>query len=1041
MKILHLTDFHFSSESKHIQDQNKLIDALISDLEDVGKIDFLFFTGDLVQSGNKQGDFLQAKKLLLDSLSAKLKIEKDKIIICCGNHDIHRGQELQDTTDKIGSIDSDKQLEEFLKRQNGKSFQESLKNLKNYNEFQFQFYSSLTGSNCYLSDLYGIHKITIGNHRIGILTINSAWRAIDSKTDRGNLLFPVSILKAAIAQTSKDTAFRVLLMHHPLSDFKYWNSSDMEDAIYKDFHLLFSGHLHKNKQLLYLNEDEGTLCCQSAATLTLDSGTIGYSLIDVGIDTYDIEINKRQYDKKESTFVGTGNSIKDSIPVGEKKKEIITFRKALKKKYFSALERANELFILHETSDLGKGFTELFSNPILKNKTQAEIAKTQGETIIFQLSDIQKASSNYVIYGKDKSGRTSILYKILLDLLTEYSSYKIVPIYIDARDFKNSGKALDINKHIARYYEMNQANASALPSKYKVKLLIDNYEPSLQSFNDEVNQYLKNNKNVSFIAVGEERLASSFFSYSFDGRDFTNVYIHEISRGEVRTLANKWPNLSTEKREIILDKIFDVFTQLSIPINYWTVSLFIWIFEVNNDANFHNNFELIQLYIDNLLDRKKLALDKTFKLKFDDFKSYLAELSHFFMKDRSEVGYTATFSEIVKFTNDYRNSNKRFVIEVQEVIELIMKKNILRKVSDERYTFRLNGVFEYFIALYMTKNKKFCEEAINDDHYYLSFRNEFELYAGLVENGEEYLESILRKTKAISGNLHITYSKKSIDTQLSDKIAKQPEIDSTIAKLGNTFQKTLTDSEQDELINDLKPVKVDMSEVKVKRYYETLEDSSENLEKALYILARVYRNGNVQNENLNNTVLDYILDSACYLGFKLIDEAEEHKFGVNVEKLGAEKSKMLIQLIKNFMPIIVQTFLFDAIAQNDLERILQDKITELKKDSKNNQFKLVLLYFTLIDLNVSQHKDLLEEILDIIDSPILRHTALIKLYVYLLFKCNNKPALETTMKDRIRELTIKINPKRNKADFDKNLSKADKYVIGQNAKGKRGKTN
>lgn len=1038
MRILHLTDFHYSSEHKYHHDQNKIVESLINDLSSESKIDFLFFTGDLVFSGKKYDDFLEAKKLLLDKLSEKLKIEKNRIFICGGNHDVFRNQELEDTAEKIKEIKNNETLEDFLKRQDGKSFKESLKNIENYYKFETQFYSEYNNGNDFKSnELCTIHKRVFDNKKIGILTLNSAWRATDSNTDRGNLLFPISVLKTAITEIKKDTDFRILLMHHPITDFKDWNAAEMEDLIHNEFHLLFSGHLHKKKQTIHICTDEGIFCCSSPATLALDSTNNGYSLINVDIETYDIEIRNPLYNKQDGIFLHPKQAIETAIPVGELKKESNNFKKTLRKKQLEELQRANELFISYDEKELSKGFNEIFTDPILKHKTKAQIAESKTDASNTNISQIISTTSNFVIFGKDKSGKTSILYKSFLDLFVDFTLYKTIPIFIDTKEYKNSKKALDIYKLIGAYYEMSQAKAKALPSKYVIRLLIDNYDPNFSSFNEIINEFLKINLSACFIAATEDKLATSFASYEFDGRKYSNLYIHEISRPEVRLLANKWPNLTADKREIILDKIFGIFTQLNIPSNYWTVSLFLWIFEKNNDANFHNSFELIQLYIDNLLDRKRLALDRSSKLKFDDFKSYLGELAYFLMIDRIDKGYTATYAEIVEFTDNYRTKNKRFVIEVKDVIDLVIEKSILRKSFDDSYTFRLNGVFEYFIALYMSNDKTFAYKIIEDDHYYLSFKNELELFAGFEKNSEEYLTKIFERTKGIFKNLTDKYSVTNIDVQLMTKISEVFDISLPMQQLGTNFQKALGVEKQDEILGEINPINIQKSEVKIKQYYEIIEDNSDNLEKALHILSRVFRNSNIQDEKQINEVLNYILDSACYLGFKLIDEAEAEGFGINTEDLSDEHEKIIVQLLTNFMPLIVQTFLYDAIAQNDLERIFKEKIEELKKDKKNNQFKLLILYFTLIDLDVNANKNLIQEVIETIDLNILRQTTILKLYYYLMFKCNGKPQLEEFLKDQIRIQTLKINPKTDVGQLQKGIGNTTKLVKLRNQSNKR----
>lgn len=1034
MKILHVSDFHYNQDSKNKIDHLQFVDSLIRNLKDE-KFDFVFFTGDLVCTGEKLSNFIEAKEKLINSLS--MSVDKSgRIFICCGNHDIHRNQELLDTTETISSLTDNSKLEGFLSRQNGKSFQESLKNIENFNSFQKQFYAEFGIPNSdVLSDLYTIHYRTIDQVKIGVLTLNSAWRAIDSKTDRGNLLFPVSILKDAITELKKSSEFRILLMHHPISDFKEWNGPDIEDLVFSDFHMLFSGHLHKKKQSLQFSTEKGLFCCGSSATISPDKSQNGYSVIDIDTATFEIKIQNHYYIKEDRVFLHPSDPIQTSLPMGAEKKESNEFRKLFRKRFTEEREVANELFISYDDREEGKGFLELFTDPILKHKTQAQIAKTQMDSENIQIQQILGTEDNYLIYGKDKSGRTSILYKCLLDLFLDFTTYRTFPIYIDYKELIKFNKPLDLYKKISLYYEMSAAKAKELPNKHKILLLIDNYDPVQETFNLIISDFLEKHPKVFFIATIEEKLATSFASFTFDNKKYSNLFIHEISRPEVRSLANKWPNLTPEKREIILDKISEIFVQLNIPTNYWTVSLFIWIFEKNNDANFHSSFELIQLYIDNLLDRKRIALDRGFKLKFEDLKTYLATLSHFLLIDRAAVGYTATYAEIVTFTNDYREKNKRFVIEVKDILDLILNKNILKKVSEDRFTFRLNGVFEYFLALYMSVDKTFRDSIINNEHFYLSFKNEFELLAGFEKDNVAFVKMIFDKTVLIFKGTTSNYSQISIDDHLLKKVSEVFEIKLPLRQLQASLKNPFPIEKQDEILAEIKPNEISNTEVKVKEYFEEIGDNSDILESALHIFARVFRNSNTQSQEDINQFLDFIIDSSCFLGFKLIDEFQSGEYHFDDSEEDSEK--ILVQLITNFMPIVVQTFLFDALAQNDLERIFLEKISELKKNPKANQFKLLLLYFTVIDLDLNTHKKLIDEIIEFIDLDILRQTTILKLYIYLMFKCSGKPHLEEYIKAKINNQSKIIDPKFDRSGLQKGLIKTTRIVHLKDKKRKK----
>ncbi len=83
MNILHITDFHYSSESSK---QVKVVQAIVKAIvENKITIDLIFFTGDLVQSGSRLETFKAAGNVLFKILIEKLKVKQENIIFCPGN--------------------------------------------------------------------------------------------------------------------------------------------------------------------------------------------------------------------------------------------------------------------------------------------------------------------------------------------------------------------------------------------------------------------------------------------------------------------------------------------------------------------------------------------------------------------------------------------------------------------------------------------------------------------------------------------------------------------------------------------------------------------------------------------------------------------------------------------------------------------------------------------------------------------------------------------------------------------------------------------
>lgn len=1023
IRILHLTDFHFSNEKKAIPNQNRLIDAMIKSLEqEKNNIDFLFFTGDLVNSGKDLKDFEEANKILITEVQNLLNINKDDVFICPGNHDVNRGQELDDIKDSINKLKNDKELDEYVLKQDGRSLKASLANFNNYLKFQKEFYKN---DEDILDPLFTVHKRQKRDLPISITTINSAWRAIDSNTDSGNLLYPSHYLKSAFEIIKKDNALNILLLHHPLSDFKYWNQQTLEDIIFKDYHLMFSGHTHKKRDTIHVVPEIGMYSCTSPATLSLDGKSkIGFSIIEIDLESYKVKIENKLYQTDEQVFYSS-EPLYGQIPISEKKQSENRFRETIRKKFNIELDKANDLFLSYSDKKEKSNFLDLFTEPVIDINSMTHIGSKNSKSKKIPISELIISKDNQILFGKDKSGKTAILYKILLDTLNEFSINNVLPIYINCKDIIKSENKIDVVKTIRSFYELSTADAEKLSQSYHIKILLDNFNENEKLILSPLNEYITKFKNASIIATAEETLLNGFSNKTINGTCFNNKFIWDIGRTQIRTLTNKWPSLTEDSREILLEKIQKVFTQLNIPTNYWTVSLFIWIFEKNADATFRNNFQLIELYIDNLLDKESFVSKETvYKIDFEDFKNYLGELAHHLVTEHNTSNYILSYVNLINFTADYKKRNRKFVIEVQNIVEIIIEKGVLRKIDDDNYTFRLNGVFEYFLAFYMKDNIDFRNDIIEDGHFYLSFGNEFEICAGFNSRDIEFANKIYQKTKEIFSPINSLYDFEKVDYHLKLIIQDKLKIDLRLPELLKDNIKPISLENQDVIFEEITVLdNKKLAEVQQKKYYEKIESNSENLEKALFIMARVFRNSKFKDIELEDEMFDFILNSSCTLGFKLMDEIEENKLDYINDKTSEED---LMKLLTQFVPIVVQTFFYDSLVQNNIETILIDKIKELKINSKDNQFKLLILYFSLIDLNLKQNHKYIDEVIEILNMGVLKQTSLIKLYIYLALKVNGNEVLEEKIQKSIKKQELKIDSSKNIGLIEQNISNITK---------------
>lgn len=255
---LHISDYH-CGEIGRSYDRERTIAKLIIDIkkmiEKVGKIDLIFFTGDLVWNG-KEKDFNRATQFL-DSLLEVTNLTKDRFFIVPGNHDIDY--------DLTRLTDESRQITDNLIKKSGvplKTFLESITDFLRSDTSDKQkvfskFYNFFSFSNKYLDIQLDYNKyfywkeLKINDVEIHIACLNSAWMSPYhynknklTKEDCGNMIIGEPQLEVAMPNTLlKSNKIIIVLMHHPLSwlfpDYLYEISSQFE--LKCDF--LLHGHI------------------------------------------------------------------------------------------------------------------------------------------------------------------------------------------------------------------------------------------------------------------------------------------------------------------------------------------------------------------------------------------------------------------------------------------------------------------------------------------------------------------------------------------------------------------------------------------------------------------------------------------------------------------------------------------------------------------------------------------------------------------------------------------------------------------------------
>lgn len=981
MNILHLTDFHFSGRANSKFDQKTISNAIIQKLKSQTIIpDFIFFTGDLVFSGNKLSDFREAHNLLIQPILDEFDIPIKNLFYCPGNHDVDRSKVSNAVIKEVDSFENNRAIESFFSKKSV-DLESFLLSLGNYNTFTSELFNNndnANGDSDLIQNTYTCHIRKYDGKKIGFYCANTALRAV-GKEDSGNLVMSLSDLKEGLSFL-QDCEFKFFLHHHPLSQLRDFNYYEIENTVHNYFNVSFSGHLHKDKISATFTHSDGILKIATAASLAAkDGSTIGFSLFILSLEDSIVYGTNYNFDQTKEFFYES-KTIDAEIPISQEKKEQNKFRSVLNDLYQLELGEADDLFLNGKSTKHNKRFNDYWTDPVVNEKSAEEVKKDKSaQSKNWSYEDVLLSDNNILIVGDDKCGKTSFLRKIQIETLKDFNKFQLIPFYID---YKKIVDPINIEREYSRYFRTNQNNAKRLLSDRKNILLIDNFTVSLDESLLWLKELLQSFNDVKVILCVKQDSLSKYSNISISEKPLKQLFFHDLKRRQLKELAGKF-YLEDDARVEVLNRIQHIFNMLAIPFNFWSVSLFMWVFK-ENTKDIANDVDLVDLYVESILERDKLVKNKS-NFSYDKYKQYLANLAKFLLT-KNHNKYQATVSEILQFTEDYLNQNPRNTVTAEQVWNYVTSKGILKESGQGSYIFRLNGIFEYFLAHYLKLDPNFRNEIISDNDIYLSFKNELQLYAGSNRSDEDFLKKIYAKTKSIFDEC---YSNLKLDE--FDNLLKSLTLDSfdNILKKGDVKELVGDLSEEDlqELENHSNEVSTalvaDRSEVKVKEINPIDKSDILSLENAIYILGRVFKNADdIKNSELVNDIFDYLIETTVKWGFKLFDTISHTQAEVETQN----RAEMFMKLMQQMLPIIVQSRISDMMGANNIEGIVTKKIAQLENNEGKHQFVLFVLMYMMADIDLSKHIHILEKGNSLIKMPILQYAILMKIMYYYHLK-------------------------------------------------------
>lgn len=302
MRILHLSDIHLSNHSaKATSRMIKNLAQLLHTECKVIPIDFIVISGDMIDKGGiTYGNTATALKvfdeIVLKPLLKAAKIDKSKVVICPGNHEVE-GAKIDSESEEKFSLNSSRldstvigsiYYNEFsCNTEYGRKLKARVEAYEQYRDTFFTDMASFQKG-----ALEHSVKFDYGIHKVGFTSFNSIWRCDEHGVGKPYVLGHHQINESK--EFINDCDLKIAIMHNPPGMLADFEKDEVRKLLSTEYHILLLGHAHYG--------DEGEITppggdkitfLQSPGIVVYNSGNNhtyanGVRLIDYDFDTAEI---------------------------------------------------------------------------------------------------------------------------------------------------------------------------------------------------------------------------------------------------------------------------------------------------------------------------------------------------------------------------------------------------------------------------------------------------------------------------------------------------------------------------------------------------------------------------------------------------------------------------------------------------------------------------------------------------------------------------------------------------------------------------------
>jgi hypothetical protein len=817
------------------------------------------------------------------------------------------------------------------------------------------------------------YSLEIGNEKIGIASLDTAWRCTGepNDVDRGTLLVGERAVREALNDLDGCTV-KIAMMHHPRAWLREFDENDCWSLLVREADLILTGHMHRSKPESVRNPLGQAVTSEGGALYVSRTYFNGYCVVRIDRQANTAKFFIRRYEDTRTCFEPATNVAAEGEFVAELASTEAARRLARLSITLQALrpvihELASEKLVTPESDDMRwSNFSSVYVTIRLSDRSFFERASSDTMAKVGRISeaDILNCVAPVVVRGSRETGKTVLGLKLCLDACEGLKPDVKIPVFIDLALMRAGTEYIERK---TREF-LGRAESPLKVSDYlrdgALFFVFDNFairERNKQGRERKIKmvaEFIRRYPSNKFVLLSDMNEADSVgLSEPEDfGFDHTVYYIDALGRTEIRQFGRCWLEPLGMYSEALVNSVERKLATYHLPRTPQVLAIIFWTIGKEGSLGTINEATLLERFIEACLNKSNLREVERGSLDYRIKETFLSHLADDLSLREIPV---IPKNELLQFAIEFfqkRSWPSDSAIFVQDLISSgILSESYLEGGSIE-VTFRYRCLREFFFARYMIDNQDRFDGIVESAEI-VDFDRELDLLTGLLRTDKGIIQRLTARVKELSLQFDSTAVEEAFRSLRFRTFDPLKHISETV----ETFAKTpLTDADADGLAGEgPAPATTELADrARIRRVRPSSQPASEFLYTAL-LLSRIVRNSELlpdAESKLNGvSAASEAWTTLTGLGIRLFDLLHDDNGAEDSAPAFREMSEtersQLERTLKCSLPVLGAFAFYLAMGSRLLGEVLEGalKIFPDRADGRRFMLTCVLLNMTFLD--------------------------------------------------------------------------------------------